>query len=96
MNHSKNQMESKKSFREGLERALNIIENNLDSVKKDTHIVAAGMILSQMLILQELNDTYNSNDDKQTSNETNVNLDRILVKLKRDTMESVEMNLILF
>lgn len=83
MNNSKNQAESKKSFRKGLERALNIIEENLDSVKKDSPIATAGMMLSQMLILQELNDIYN--DDKETNNENNVNLDKILVKLKRET-----------
>lgn len=83
MKSFKNQTEIRKSFREGLERALNIIEENLESVKKDTLVVAAGMILSQMLMLQELNDTYDSNGDKQPNDETNVNLDRILVKLKK-------------
>lgn len=85
MNHLKNQTESEKSFREGLERALNIIEENLESVKKYNSEATAGMILSQMLILQELNDTYDSTGDRQPKDETNVNLDRILVKIRRDT-----------
>lgn len=76
---------NKKLLREGLEKALEIIERHLETVKKDSHEVAAGMLLSQTLILEQLgnidnNDGYNCSS--QSNDNINKNSDKILDKLK--------------
>lgn len=79
---------NKNLLREGLEKALEIIERHLEIVKKDSKEVAAGMLLSQTLILEELGNLVNNNDDYDCSvnskNNIDKDLDKMLYKLKMD------------